>query len=110
MWKEGFDEARVMADYLSKQGIAKSDILLDPNGNTTFLTAQHCKELMQIKGYASAIVVSQYYHLTRTKLAFRKVGIERVSSASCEIIEWRDIYSLPREIAGVYYYWFRKSV
>lgn len=108
--KEGFDEARVMAGYLAEHGIAKSAILLDSKGNTTFLTARHCKELMQIKGYSSAIVVSQYYHLTRTKLAFRKAGIENVSSAPCEIVEWRDVYSIPREIAGVYYYWFRKSV
>ncbi len=107
--KEGFDEAVVMAHYLREQGIDSSRIIVDSKGNTTFLTARNTAVILEQNRYTSAIVVSQYYHLSRTKLAFRKVGIQQVSAASCAIIEWRDLYAIPREAVGLYTYSFRKN-
>jgi vancomycin permeability regulator SanA len=53
--------------------------------------------------YDDLIVVSQYFHLTRTKMLFKKEGLENVSSASPRYFEYRDFYSLFREFFAYYY-------
>jgi uncharacterized SAM-binding protein YcdF (DUF218 family) len=50
------------------------------------------------------IVVSQFYHISRSKLAFRKAGIESVGGAHSKFYELRDVYSLFREFFGYYKY------
>jgi hypothetical protein len=51
-----------------------------------------------------AMVITQYYHITRTTLAMHKVGINKVYSAHARIFELRDLYSLTREFIGYYIY------
>ncbi|MEO0472637.1 MAG: YdcF family protein [Bacteroidota bacterium] len=107
--KEGFDEAKVMANYLAGKGIPRERLIEDPQGNTTFLTAQNSKRLMNQRQIYSAIVVSQYYHLMRCELAFRKMGIKDVSSEAAVFHPtWRTPYSTLREVAALYWYAFRK--
>ncbi|MTI68384.1 MAG: YdcF family protein, partial [Firmicutes bacterium] len=43
-------------------------------------------------------------HITRTKLAFEKVGIDKVYTAHAKIFEIRDLYSLTREFFAYYKY------
>lgn len=59
---------------------------------------------MESFGFKSALIITQYYHVTRTRLAFSKVGIERFFSAHADFFELRDIYSLLREFFGYYKY------
>ena len=101
---EGFDEAKVMKDYLINQGIPESKILIDSNGYNTFMTAENTKLIKEELEIESVTVISQYHHITRTKMAFKKVGFEKVYSAHAEIIELRDVYSLVREFAAFYKY------
>lgn len=107
--EEGFAEGTVMADYLIKKGVPQSAIVIDNDGWKTFFTAKNAKILMDQRGYSSALVVSQYYHVPRTKLAFRRFGITEVYGAHADgspIL--RDFYSLPREVVGYIYYFLRK--
>ena len=63
---------------------------------------------MQRRKLTSVIAVSQYYHVTRTKLALRKFGVRSVYGAHARMgPELRDPYSLLREIVGYYYYLVR---
>lgn len=101
--KEGYDEAVVMKDYLVTKGIPGDIIILDHEGYNTFLTAQNSKEIMLHNNFDTAMVISQYFHITRTKLAFKKLGLS-VYSAHARIFEIRDIYSYAREFAGFYKY------
>ncbi len=102
--KEGFDEAKVMRDYLIKNQIPSKDIILDSKGKNTYLTAINSKVIMENLSLKSALIITQYYHITRTRLAFSKVGIEQVFSAHADFFELRDIYSLVREFFGYYKY------
>lgn len=107
--KEGYEEATVMADYLKNKGIPNSSIIIDKQGYDTYKTAKNCKQIMSKSGYTSAILVSQYYHLSRSKIAFSKFGIENIGDAHAKMFpELRDVYSIPREVIGLYYYLFRK--
>lgn len=105
--KEGFEEGTVMAAYLTLLGVPHDDIIIDNAGNNSYLTAVNYKAIAKANNLKSVIVVSQYFHITRTKMIFRKVGIENVSGAHADHFEWRDIYSTAREVPAYYSYWLR---
>lgn len=100
--KEGFCEGDKMREYLRRHGVPDSRIVVDNRGNTTQQTVRNVLRLRDSLHFASVLVVSQYYHVSRTKMLFRQAGFTRVSSASPWYFEWRDGYSLLREF-GAYY-------
>ena len=105
---EGYEEAKVMRDVLVKAGIPATNIIVDRQGYDTFQTAQNSKLVMEARGFETAIVVTQYYHIARTKLAFKQYGIEPVYSAYARMgPEIRDPYALIREFVAYYYYLLR---
>jgi vancomycin permeability regulator SanA len=105
---EGFQEADVMRDVLVRNGVPAAAIILDRAGNNTRLTAIHAHTIMQARGWRSAVVVSQYYHVPRAKLALRQEGVEQVSGAAAEYrFAWTDPWSITREWAGFYSYLLR---
>ena len=103
---EGYDEARVMHKYLLANNVPENSIIEDSEGMNSHMTAVNSKKIMKVKGFESVIIVSQYYHLSRCKLAFRKAGIDNPRSAHPDFFELRDAYSLIREFFGYYYYLF----
>lgn len=105
--KEGFDEAVVMRDYLVTHGVPQDKVIMDNQGNTTFDSAQNAGQIMQQRHLRSVFVVSQYFHLPRSRLAVRRAGIAQVRSASPSYFELRDLYSAPRELIGYVSYLLR---
>tara|TARA_B110000211_G_C14050277_1_gene540894 strand:- start:605 stop:1165 length:561 start_codon:yes stop_codon:yes gene_type:complete len=100
--KEGHYEGTVMAEYLISKGVPRTSVKVDNLGVNTRSTAVNFK-----KDYPSetvAIVVSQYFHITRCKLAFTQVGISNVMGVHCDHFELRDPYSSFREFFGYYKY------
>lgn len=100
--KEGHYEGSKMAEYLVQKGIPEHAILIDNKGNTTDLTAKNLRS--ELPDLQSAIVVTQYFHISRSKLALRNAGITEVSGAHADYFEARDTYSLFREFFGYYKY------
>jgi vancomycin permeability regulator SanA len=105
--EEGRDEALAMRDYLLHRGVPEADVLVDSKGGTTFDTAANTKRLMDQRGLHSVVVISQYFHLPRARLALRRFGVETVYSAHARYFELRDIYSAPRELIGFLRYALR---
>lgn len=99
--ESGFDEAAVMARYLLDRGIPLEAILQDPDGVNTRATARNTVGLANEHGWNSVIVVSQYFHISRSKLAMRQEGMETVHGSSPSYFEFRDLHSLPREVVGL---------
>jgi vancomycin permeability regulator SanA len=100
--KEGFYEGDKMKDFLTENGIPDTSIIVDNYGNNTIATVHNTLQLKDSLHFTSLIVVSQYFHVTRTKMLFRKRGFAHVSSVSPLYFELRDIYSLVREFAAYY--------
>ena len=71
-----------MKEYLLAQGVPAAVITVDNEGNTTRQTVVKVLRLRDSLRFTSLIVVSQYYHLTRTKMLFRQAGFGAVSGAS----------------------------
>ncbi|OBZ12789.1 YdcF family protein [Bacillus sp. FJAT-26390] len=102
--KEGFDEAKVMKSYLIDKGIPEDKIIEDNNGYNSYMTAQNTSKIMDELELDSVMVITQYFHISRTKLAFRKMDIKEVYAAHAKIFESRDIYSVIREFPAYYKY------
>lgn len=100
--KEGFYEGTKMKDFLLAKKVPDSLIIVDNLGNNTRATVNNTIKLNDSLHFKSIIVVSQFYHVTRTKMLFKKQGFENVSSVSPNYFEVKDLYSIIREFAGYY--------
>jgi vancomycin permeability regulator SanA len=100
--KEGFYEGTKMAEYLIGNNIPGNKIIIDNAGITTQSTAENFSKLKSKS--TSVTVISQYYHISRTKLAFRNKGFKNVKGAHADYFELRDFYAVIREFFGYYKY------
>lgn len=100
--KEGHYEGDKMRDYLTAHGVPTEVITVDNDGYNTRATVRNTLRMSDSLGFGSLIVVSQYFHITRTKMLFRRMGFENVTGVSPRFFELRDIYSLAREFAAFY--------
>jgi uncharacterized SAM-binding protein YcdF (DUF218 family) len=105
--EEGFDEATVMKQYLVENGIPERRVHTDGRGLDTFETARNARAEMAARGWRSALVVSQYFHVPRCRLALRGAGVGNVSPAHASYFESRDLYSTGREVFAYAYYLMR---
>jgi vancomycin permeability regulator SanA len=100
--KEGFYEGDKMREYLISHKVPDSCIIIDNQGNNSQLTVSNSIELFKTNHFETAIVVSQFYHVSRTKMLFRKARFNEVSSVCPNYFELRDFYSLCREFFAYY--------
>ena len=96
-----------MKRWLIARGVPATAVIVDNQGIDTMATARNTSALMGRHDFDTVIVVSQYFHISRTRLAFSKVGVTDVGSAHPDYFEWRDLYSLAREIPGYASYLMR---
>ncbi len=106
---EGFDEAEVMKRYLIDNGVPEARIHVDSQGLDTHRTARNAAAMMAAHGWSSALVVSQYYHIPRCRLALARSGVASVASAHADYFEARDLYSTAREVVAYGFYTVRRS-
>jgi vancomycin permeability regulator SanA len=104
---EGFDEALVMKDYLVAGGVSPAVIIVDSHGDNTYATALNSAALMHAFSWKSALVISQFYQIPRTKLALSRFGIAQVYGAHAEGLTWRGLISLARELVAYPVYFVR---
>jgi vancomycin permeability regulator SanA len=104
---EGHDEAVVMRDYLVAGGIPGDRVIVDSKGTTTFASARNTLRIARAHDFKSVLVVSQYFHVPRARLALRGFGVKVVYSAHAPFFEARDFYSVPRELFGYVSYYLR---
>ncbi|WP_434643791.1 YdcF family protein [Achromobacter piechaudii] len=103
----GADEAAVMRDYLIARGVPAERIVTDSAGDNSWATAHHASAYMREHGHTRALVVTQYFHVPRTVLALRRHGVADVSGGYPQFFEWRDLYSIFRELPAVAWYSLR---
>lgn len=102
-------EAQVMRRWLVDRGVPAAAIVEDRGGINTFETARFVAALMRERGLRSVVAVSQYYHLTRCKLALRRFGVAEVYAYPAPLaLELREPWSWLREVVGWYSYALRR--
>ncbi|MGY6241136.1 YdcF family protein (plasmid) [Burkholderia ambifaria] len=105
----GLNEATAMRDYLVARGVPADRIAVDDQGDNTLATAQHTRAYLQAHRMSRVLIISQYYHLARARLAFERVGISgaNISAAYPHHFQLRDIYSSWREVPAYAIYVLR---
>jgi vancomycin permeability regulator SanA len=98
--REGYDEPVVMKEALEKEGVPAEAIFEDNDGLTTWQTAQNTARFLREHHLHSVLIVSQYFHLPRCRLAFAKFGIAPVYWSHAPFWNIRDLISVPREVIG----------
>jgi len=102
--EEGHDEAAAMARYLIAHGVPANAIVQDPLGFDTAATAANVATYLRASKLRSALVATQYFHVARTTLALERHGVSVTGSRHARYFEWRDMYSLSREVIGYVVY------
>jgi uncharacterized SAM-binding protein YcdF (DUF218 family) len=97
---DGRNEALGMRDWLLARGVPPNCVIADARGNNTRASAANAQAWLSAHGLRSAVVVSQYFHLPRARLALRQAGID--DSGGDFPRRWfaRDVYSVLREVPG----------
>lgn len=106
--KEGYDEAVVMRDYLVAGGIPSDHVIVDGYGDNTYASAKNTRRIAAERNFKSVLVVTQYFHIPRSRLALRRFQIAEIHSAHARIYEVRDTYSALRESFGYLAYLVRR--
>jgi uncharacterized SAM-binding protein YcdF (DUF218 family) len=75
-----FSEAQVSTRYLVQRGVDMSDIITEQGSGTTYDSIQAASELLKAKGWTTALVVSDGFHLYRAKRMFSDNGITTYTS------------------------------
>lgn len=100
----GTNEATSMRAWLIRRGVPLTSVIVDASGKDTWATARHVSEFMRNRGLTKAIVVTQYFHLPRAMLALKRFGIVEVSGIYPQFWEFRDFYSMAREVPAFLWY------
>lgn len=103
--KEGHDEAKVMAAYLTEQGVAPEDILIDSLGYTSHDTSFNAAD--RLGSQVSVVAVSQHYHIARARMSLRHAGFEEIYGYYPNYYTWKDFFSVSREIPALIKYWLQ---
>lgn len=90
-----------MKDYILEHDVPESHIIVDNFGNNARLTVKNTLALKHQFKFNSAIFVSQHFHITRTKILFKKQHFP-VYGVSPEYVEFRDLFALPRAFLAFY--------
>src|SRR3954447_5969228 len=70
-----YTEGEVGRAYLSRRGIPSEAILIEPEGESTAESIAATVEIMRRRGFKSALVVSDGYHIFRVKEMLKSQGI-----------------------------------
>jgi vancomycin permeability regulator SanA len=104
----GVDESLAMKRRAIELGVPDAAVMRDPKGDNTDATVANTTAMLGGAGSRRVLVVSQFWHLPRVKLAYRKAGWDVYTvpaSASTPIPQTP--YLMLREIPAFWQYWAR---
>ena len=99
--KEGVDEAHAMKEYLLASGVAAERIFQDSEGMNTEATARNAAIVMRQHQFKSAVIATQFFHITRLRILLKQQGVNVVGHVHGHYFELRDVYSLTREVVAL---------
>jgi vancomycin permeability regulator SanA len=101
---EGVAEGDAMKSWLLKKGIPAGDIISDNQGRNTFFTAKDFMRLNDSCQFSSAMIVTSFYHVTRSKYILRKLGFRKVKASASTRYFINDAFGMAREFPAFYEY------
>ena len=100
----GYDEPTVMTNYLVEHDVPRTSILTDSLGANTDDTGVDVAKIMKEHHVTTAMIVTNYYHITRLKLALQHAGIHDVEQMHVGVVNKEDAFMLGREVVALFDY------
>jgi vancomycin permeability regulator SanA len=100
----GVAEGDAMKRWLVGRNVPASDIIADNGGKNTYMTAKDFVKLNDSMHFSSAIVVTSFYHITRSKYIVWKQGFSEVHGVHSDAYFLDDGFKLFREFFAFYKY------
>jgi vancomycin permeability regulator SanA len=104
------NEALSMRAWLIDRGVPERDIVVDDQGDNTLASARNATAYMRAHGMTRVMLITQYYHLARARLAFERAGAPFVAGAFPHRFRAMDFYSTWREVPAYVVYWLRLTL
>ena len=89
-----------MAGWLVAHGVPEQDVVIDNEGINTAASAKNFAAIGKKSGFQSVIVVSQFFHISRCRLALKQAGVEKIGTAHSRVYGGRDVYATLREVVA----------
>lgn len=102
-----YAEAEVMAEWLVERGVPPTAIIKETTSNTTRENAENAAPMMQRRGLKTALVSTQWFHVTRASLCLRQQGIETRNAPCGGNTLLKEPWFVAREMAALPVYWLR---
>jgi vancomycin permeability regulator SanA len=106
----GYDEPGAMVSYAFTHGVPAAALLSDGQGNNTWATAENTARIVRDRGFDGVLIVSQYYHLARCRLAFAYAGVPVRGTTYARYVEWKDLLASLREVVAYLVYFVRSRI
>ena len=103
------NEVHAMANRLRHFQVPDKKIIEDGLGDSTFLTAKNVIKLARIKQWDSLLLVSQGFHLSRTKLAFVRSGFKNIGHVAAANPVGFNYRLVARELIAYNWYLLRQD-
>ena len=103
-------ETEAMRRLALKLGVNPADILTDTAGLNSQATVNDTLPLFKQLHANRVIVVSHFYHLPRIKMAYQRAGWDVYTVPARETHPAGNPYTLAREVAALWVYYFRPLV
>ena len=91
-------EAQLMKSLAVEEGVPAEKIVIEERGTTTFTSVVECVRILRSNNWTAPLVVSDGYHLFRTRFVFRCFGVKTTRSAAKG---WKHVN---RKRTWLYYY------
>jgi vancomycin permeability regulator SanA len=99
----GEDET-AMARYLEAHGVPSNVILEGHRRTNTEAMARDAAGIMREHDFQSVIIITDYYHVTRTKLVLNHAGITQIGNSHVGTFQLADAWNIGREVVALYKY------
>ena len=103
-------EAYLMRDLARAQGVPAQSIVMEDRATSTFESGAYCAPIFAQRGWTTAVIVTDGYHLPRSVLTFRSFGVRAVGSAAPYRWRFRHLWkhwwmSCREVVAYLWYCW-----
>ncbi|MEK7328822.1 MAG: YdcF family protein [Chloroflexota bacterium] len=104
-------EAEAACSLIQSLGVPQSAIVLETQARSTEETSLYVAAIMRARGWDSAVVVSDGYHLARTAMLFSRASVVVYPSPAQQLSgPMRPVERFMRggrELAAILWYWFK---
>ena len=96
-----YAEGEVMCEWLTEHGVPRHAIIVENESKTTRDSGINVGRLMHRRGFNSALVVSQWFHVARTRMCLEQEGVETYPIPSGGNTLVKEPYFVGREMVAL---------